>query len=530
MRLDPAPVQRYRQSAVTVLHPSSQPDDSGPDSLIGQVLGGAYRVVRTLDSGGMGFVFEAEHLRLKRRLAVKVMAGHLARDANALARFHREAEIISQLDHPHIVQVIDFDSTSLGQPFLVMEFLRGISLEVRLQSERMLPIREALKIASQAAAGLAAAHAVDVVHRDLKPANIFLVESGASGWPDQVFIKLLDFGISKRTGHSTGLTGEFDILGTPDYMAPEQALGRTAAVDHRGDQFALAVITYEMLTGALPFAADEVMDVLQRVIRDTPSAPSALRPDLPPELDTVLLKALAKQPEERFASIQKFADALNRAGGPYGYPSSPPDAEVPRARSPLGSETALTLTSPPPPVAASRPTELAPTESTPAPRPVTRSTPPRTRPTSWTRKDPVKAVRDLVERARQELGLDNPEMALRYAESALSISDDLRSNPEVVATMQASESLFERVFERYVGRLDGILALGDLPASQSKLSPHQAFLLSRIDGPFSVEEAIDLSPLPRMQTLRHLADLIRTGHLRLERTSIDRTTSRRRGT
>ena len=133
-------------------------------------------------------------------------------------------------------------------------------------------------------------------------------------------------------------------------------------------------------------------------------------------------------------------------------------------------------------------------------------------------------------RARQELGLDNPEMALRYAESALSISDDLRSNPEVVATMQASESLFERVFERYVGRLDGILALGDLPASQSKLSPHQAFLLSRIDGPFSVEEAIDLSPLPRMQTLRHLADLIRTGHLRLERTSIDRTTSRRRGT
>src|SRR5690606_11341552 len=160
-------------------------------------------------------------------------------------------------------------------------FLRGISLEVRLQRERMLPIREALKITSQAAAGLAAAHAVGVVHRDLKPANIFLVECGASGWPDQVFIKLLDFGISKRTGHSTGLTGEFDILGTPGYMAPEQALGKTAAVDHRGDQFALAVITYEMLTGALPFAADDVMEVLQRVIRDTPSAPSALRRELP---------------------------------------------------------------------------------------------------------------------------------------------------------------------------------------------------------------------------------------------------------
>lgn len=528
MRLDPASGQRYRGCVVTVLHPSSDADDP-PDSLIGQVLGGAYRVVRTLDSGGMGFVYEAEHLRLKRRLAVKIMAGHLARDPNALARFHREAEIISQLEHPHIVQVIDFDTTPQGQPFLVMEFLRGISLEARLQDERMLPISEAVKIASQAAAGLATAHAADVVHRDLKPANIFLVESGASGWPDQVFIKLLDFGISKRTGHSRGLTGEFDILGTPDYMAPEQALGKTAAVDHRGDQFALAVITYEMLTGALPFAADEVMDVLQRVIRDTPSAPSALREDLPPELDGVLLKALAKQPEDRYPAITEFADALNRAAGPHGRPSSP-SVNVPRPRPLMSSETALTLTSPPSPATAPRPTELAPTGTTPEPSRVARSTPPRPRPTSWTRKDPVKAVRDLVERTRQELGLDNPEMALRYAESALSISDDLSTNSEVVATAHAAETLFERVFERYIGRLDAILAIGDLPSGYAKLSPQQAFLLSRIDGPVSVEEAIDLSPLPRVQTLRHLADLIHTGHLRLERTSIDRTTSRRRET
>src|SRR5690606_21998780 len=111
--------------------------------------------------------------------------------------------------------VVDFDTTESGQPFLVMEFLRGVSLEARLQAERRLAVAHALRIATQAAAGLAAAHAVEVVHRDLKPANIFLVDGGASGWPDQVFVKLLDFGISKRSGHGRGLTGEFDILGTP---------------------------------------------------------------------------------------------------------------------------------------------------------------------------------------------------------------------------------------------------------------------------------------------------------------------------
>lgn len=480
--------------------------------------------MRELDSGGMGRVYEAEHVRLSRRLAVKIMAGHLAQDPNALARFHREAEIISQLEHPHIVQVVDFDTTESGQPFLVMEFLRGVSLEARLQAERRLAVAHALRIATQAAAGLAAAHAVEVVHRDLKPANIFLVDGGASGWPDQVFVKLLDFGISKRSGHGRGLTGEFDILGTPDYMAPEQALGKTAAVDHRGDQFALAVITYEMLTGALPFAADEVMDVLQRVIRDTPSAPSALRPELPRAIDDVLLQALAKRPEDRFASIMEFAEALNVAGGQYGRPSMP-TMVTPLPRAPLPSETALTLTSPPAPHVAPPPPSVDPGSRPKAPR----STPPRARPTSWTRKDPVSAIQELIERTRQELGLDNPQMALRYAESALSIADDLSGRSDVTEAAASATSLFERVFERYIGRLDVPVTLTEIPSGHSKLSPQQAFLLSRIDGEISVEEAIDLSPLPRVQTLRHFADLLRSGLIQLERASNDKTTSRRRG-
>jgi serine/threonine protein kinase len=485
-------------------------------------------VIRELDAGGMGKVYEAEHVRLNRRLAVKIMAGHLAQDPNALARFHREAEIISQLEHPHIVQVVDFDTTPEGQPFLVMEYLRGISLEARLQRERMLPISQALKIATQAAAGLSAAHAVEVVHRDLKPANVFLVDGGASGWPDQVFIKLLDFGISKRAGHSRGLTGEFDILGTPDYMAPEQALGKTAAVDHRGDQFALAVITYEMLTGVLPFAADEVMEVLQRVIRDTPSAPSAHRPELPRDVDAVILQALSKRPEDRFVNIAEFAEALNIAGGHYGRPSLPVLSRAPRA--PQNSETALTLTSPPPPnVSPNAAVTNRPDGASRAPA-ASNPTPPRARPTSWTRKEPATAVRELVERTRQELGLDNATMALRYAESALTIADQAPGHQEVAELIAAASPLFEDVFERSIGRLDAVLTVAEAPSGGSRLSPQQAFLLSRVDGHTSVEEALDLSPLPRLQSLRHFAELIRSGLLRLDRPSSDRTTSRRRGT
>mgnify|MGYP000936762622 CR=1 FL=1 len=149
--------------------------------------------------------------------------------------------------------------------------------------------------------------------------------------------------------------------------------------------------------------------------------------------------------------------------------------------------------------------------------------------TSWAHEDPAETIRELVERTRQELGLDNPEMAVRYAEAALSLADELGSRPDVAAAARDSETLFRRVFERYIGRLDSILVIGDIPSGQSKLSPQQAFLLSRIEGTLSVEEAIDLSPLPRLQTLRHLADLLSAGHLHLDRTSTDRTTSRRRG-
>ncbi len=564
------------------MQPSTEAADAQHPDLIGQILGGAYRVLRQLDAGGMGMVYEAEHVRLRRPLAVKIMAGHLAQDENALARFHREAEIVSQLEHPHIVQVIDFDTTPAGQPFLVMELLRGISLESRLE-RGLMAIDEAVLIATQAASGLSAAHRRDIVHRDLKPANIFLLDSS-----DQVFVKLLDFGISKRTGHSRGLTGEFDILGTPDYMAPEQALGRTALVDHRGDQFALAVITYEMLTGRLPFAADEVMEVLQRVIRDTPTAPSVVRPEIPQRVDDVILRALSKRPEERFESIAEFAEALSSAWRSSGRPSgigysativpnsvtngpphpalaltglrealparpTPPREADARTLSTKGAKaddevlTERLPTSLPPVVPAARTGQVSSNSVSPRPpaaAPQLPSTPPvnrsgdssantgdpKRRQTSWSKKDPVATVRDLVARAHQELGLDSLELSHSYAESALTICDELSSNPELRQEIERSTTVLERVFERYIGRLDAAIVLGEIPSGIASLSPQQAFLLSRVDGYLTVEEAIDLSPLPRVQTLRHVAGLVRAGHLRLDRTTIDRPTQRRRTT
>lgn len=466
-----------------------------PESLLGKTLGGAYQILSQLDEGGMGLVYEAQHVRLKRSVAVKVMAGHLAHDANALARFTREAEIVSQLHHPHVVQVLDFDTTDDGRPYLVMELLKGLSLDAVMARNGALEVGAAVRIATQAASALSAAHQAGIVHRDLKPANIFLVDTG-----EELFVKLLDFGISKKAGEearlgSAKLTGEFDILGTPEYMAPEQALGKTAEVDARGDQYALAVILYEMLTGRVPFTADDVMDLLQRVIRDIPLAPSVLRPQLPLSIDQAILRALAKSPQARFERIADFAHALEDGLGLTKASIQPGASLRPQASS----------TPPPAPMqeAPRRASSIPPTEQTTS-----------TKRTSWHSKDPVKAVQGLVDRGRQELGLDNLELAVSCAESALEIAQSLHSE-EVNAIITKNARLFRQIFERRLGTLTRTITVNSSPSTGVHLSPQQAFLLSRLEGGLSVEEAIDLSPLSREQTLGQLVSLMRQGHIRL---------------
>lgn len=454
----------------------------------------------------MGMVFEAEHARLRRRLAVKVLAQHLAKDAHALARFNREAEIISQLQHPHVVQVTDFDTTEQGEPYLVMELLTGESLSTRLERERCLPISDAVRIAHQVSSGLAEAHSANIVHRDLKPANIFLTEVAGQG----TVVKLLDFGISKRVGASNGLTGEYDILGTPDYMAPEQALGKTALVDHRGDQYALAVITFEMLAGRTPFAGDDVMDVLRQVIAAEPPIIEELAPHVPPAAGEVLRRAMSKNPDMRFGSITDFAAALLRSSGT----SLPPPIDAIGVANtlpagPPGKSAPLAALGPmPPPRPASDRFETGLREKSTLTEAPTLPQPP-----GVTAQDLARAL----DQARQAHGMGDIDLAVNNAETALNVADSLRS-PDAQARLESSTTLLNAIFEARLGPLSQrmvVLAPGS-HNRKLRVSPEQAFLLSRVDGGVTLDEAIDLSPLPRQKTLRLLVSMMRQGLIAAE--------------
>ena len=302
--------------------------------MIGAVLlDGSYRVERLIGEGGMGAVYEATHLRLAKRVAVKVMARELAANREALARFHREAMVTSGLGHPHIVQVLDFSTTPTGEPFLVMEFLEGEDLDRRLRQTGRLPAAKVVHITKQVASALAATHAKTIVHRDLKPANIYLLE--VAGETD--FVKVLDFGISKVRAATTRLTQATSVMGTPNYMSPEQALGRVDEIDERTDQWALACIAWECLSGEGPFVGENVPSILFQVVHEPPQALVSKVAGLRPQVEEVLLRALAKNKSDRFANVNDFARALDSAvaGSIHIAPSGvSATAQVPSVASP----------------------------------------------------------------------------------------------------------------------------------------------------------------------------------------------------
>ena len=273
---------------------------------VGTVLEGAYRITRLIGEGGMGAVYEAVQLRLNKRVAIKLMARDLASNREALARFHREAEITSHLGHPHLVTVMDFGQAESGEPYLVMEYLEGEDLDHRLRRVGRMPVDAVVHVVKQVASALNAAHDQGVVHRDLKPGNVFLLQ--IPGEPD--FVKVLDFGISKMKAARTQLTKASAVMGTPNYMSPEQATGMVEEVDHHTDQWSLACIAWEMLLGRGPFVADEVAAVLYQIINLNPHPLAPRVPGLPQAVETVLRRALSKQPAERFPSMREFSRAL----------------------------------------------------------------------------------------------------------------------------------------------------------------------------------------------------------------------------
>ena len=285
---------------------------------VGQVINETYQVERLLGSGGMADVYVVVHTRLPRRFALKVMRIEGGIAEPFLERFRREAEILSSLRHPHIVDVTDWNRLPDGSPYLVMELLDGEDLAALLARQPILPLPQALSIIAQIGDALEAAHAAGVVHRDLKPGNVFLQRRGAV--PNHV--KVLDFGVAKivRTDR-TALTGNAMLMGTPGYMAPEQALGRTQDIDPRTDQFAMAAILYEMLAGLPAFFRpdDTVYNVLSRVVQEDPAPLTEAQAS--PRVSQAVRRALSKRQEDRFGSVREF---LAAAGAISARPVGPP--------------------------------------------------------------------------------------------------------------------------------------------------------------------------------------------------------------
>jgi len=309
---------------------------AGTEVGVGTVLRETYEVTGLIGKGGMGAVWAARHLRLPKKVAVKVLLGSVQADSEAYQRFRREAEVASRLGHPNIVEVLDFDSLPSGTPFLVLELLEGESLARRI-ARGALPLAETVAIARQIASALHAAHRESVIHRDLKPENIYLCPVALDGVVTD-HVKVLDFGISKIHGSQTIKTQESMILGTPQYMAPEQATGRNDAIDARTDEFALAAMVYEMLAGRPPFAGSNVAEVLFKVVYEAPPPLHEAVPGLPAHVLAAVERALAKKPEERFPDVSGFmAELTGRPVGATGETPRPPELAVPSAAVTLSS-------------------------------------------------------------------------------------------------------------------------------------------------------------------------------------------------
>lgn len=280
-------------------------------SFIGQTFNGMYKIVRPIGTGGMGAVFEATHTRLQnKRYAVKMLHASIAQDAEVFQRFRREAEIATELGHPHIVEVHDFNITPEGAPYMVMEFLDGEDLAGRLAKRGPLTVDVMARIVAEVCSGLDAAHNAGIVHRDLKPQNIFLCRR--LGRDD--FVKIVDFGVSKVRDSASVVTRDHTLMGTPFYMSPEQADGLVQQIDSRTDIFAMGAIMWEMLVGRMAFEAPTISGAMYKVVHVDPPEVHTLRPDVPPAVSLVLRRAMAKEKELRYASVVElshdFANAL----------------------------------------------------------------------------------------------------------------------------------------------------------------------------------------------------------------------------
>jgi eukaryotic-like serine/threonine-protein kinase len=299
--------------------------------MIGQVLAGRYELEDLAGSGGMSSVYRARDTVLERTVAIKILHEHFSDDPEHVERFRREARALAQLNHPNIVTVIDRGEFE-GRQFIVFEHVGGETLKALVEREGPLAADRAIALVHQVARGLAFAHEHGVVHRDVKPHNVLIDDDGVA--------KVTDFGIARSLEPADGLTETGTLLGTSEYIAPEQASGNR--VDERSDQYSLAAVLYELLTGEPPYSGENFMAVAMKHIREPVPSVRQRRPDVSPRLDAIVARAMAKRPEDRFPSTDALMAALEAERSETGAREASADGDT-------ASIEAPTLPPPPPP-------------------------------------------------------------------------------------------------------------------------------------------------------------------------------------
>jgi serine/threonine protein kinase len=366
----------------------STPLQSTTELSSGAVLRGKYQILAKLGEGGMGVVYKVRHVHFDEVFAIKVVSPSLLADSGFQQRFRTEALLMRRLDHANAVRVQDYDETEDGRPFMVMEYVEGMGLEHIMAQEAVFGIPRALRITMQVCEALGAAHKLGVVHRDIKPSNILVMQR-----PDGTdHVKVLDFGVAKVMEGSgvqaASVTRTGFVVGTPDYMSPEQAQGlRGDLLDGRSDLYSLGVVLFQLLTGRLPFSADTPVMVLLAHMQQKPPNPRELR-DIPGPLSSLVLRALEKEPALRFPSAEAMRDALKsvldieeidlggtiRGASPFRSPAAPESGSGRRPQS--GHVETQVVTPPPRPAVAPPPAQQETHVVTPRPQPAPRREPP----------------------------------------------------------------------------------------------------------------------------------------------------------
>lgn len=281
------------------------------DPFLGSVIAGKYILHSKVGEGGYGSVYAAEHIELKRKISVKILRSDLMEDPVRVKRFQVEAQSAAALSHPNLATVYDYGLLDEGNPYLVMEYVDGKTLDEIVHSSGAMPVNQAIDIMKQCCDGLEVAHSSGIVHRDIKPSNIMLVDQPNG----ERLVKILDFGLAKQIWeegtNQTGLTNTGETIGTPDYMSPEQCRGEK--LDGRSDIYNLGCVFYFILCGRHAFSGLGAVEVMHKQLYEFPAAPSAVHPNsnIPPQVETALLTALAKEPEDRFQEVSQFKAALS---------------------------------------------------------------------------------------------------------------------------------------------------------------------------------------------------------------------------